>query len=87
PGELAPENVSFHGEKFYNNNFMVDGLSNNNITNPGADNGEIDKEPSGYRPTQLPAGGTQSFWINSELIETLEVFDSNVSAKYGNFTG
>ncbi|MCL6351828.1 TonB-dependent receptor plug domain-containing protein [Pectobacterium polaris] len=87
PGEISPENVSFHGEKFYNNNFMIDGLSNNNITNPGANNGELEKEPSGYRPTQLPAGGAQSFWINSELIETLEVFDSNVSAKYGNFTG
>ncbi|MFP9231153.1 TonB-dependent receptor plug domain-containing protein [Pectobacterium cacticida] len=87
PGELAPENVSFHGEKFYNNNFMIDGLSNNSNINPGANNGELDQQPDGYSPADLPAGGTQSFWINSELIESLEVFDSNVSAKYGNFTG
>lgn len=87
PGELAPENVSFHGEKFYNNNFMIDGLSNNSNIHPGANGGELQKDPDGYRPTDLPAGGTQSFWINSELIESLEVFDSNVSAKYGNFTG
>ncbi|MFJ5482323.1 TonB-dependent receptor plug domain-containing protein [Pectobacterium actinidiae] len=87
PGELAPENVSFHGEKFYNNNFMIDGLSNNNNINPGANNGELNQQPDGYSPADLPAGGPQSFWINSELIESLEVFDSNVSAKYGDFTG
>ncbi|POE01193.1 TonB-dependent receptor plug domain-containing protein [Pectobacterium odoriferum] len=87
PGELAPENVSFHGEKFYNNNFMIDGLSNNSNINPGANKGQMDGDPDGYSPTDLPAGGPQSFWINSELIETLEVFDSNISAKYGDFTG
>ncbi|WP_233969963.1 TonB-dependent receptor plug domain-containing protein [Pectobacterium versatile] len=87
PGELAPEKVSFHGEKFYNNNFMIDGLSNNNTINPGANNGSLTSSPDGYSPTDLPAGGAQSFWINSELIEKLEVFDSNISAKYGDFTG
>ncbi|MDX6913496.1 TonB-dependent receptor plug domain-containing protein [Pectobacterium carotovorum] len=87
PGELAPENVSFHGEKFYNNNFMIDGLSNNNNINPGANKGVLDGDPDGYSPIDLPAGGTQSFWVNSELIESLEVFDSNISAKYGDFTG
>ncbi|KQN64764.1 TonB-dependent siderophore receptor [Erwinia sp. Leaf53] len=87
PGEIAPENVSFHGEKFYNNNFMIDGLSNNNTINPGANGGELSNDPDGFSPTDLPAGGTQSYWINSELVEQLEVFDSNVSAKYGDFTG
>ncbi|MBA0212066.1 TonB-dependent receptor [Pectobacterium brasiliense] len=87
PGELAPENVSFHGEKFYNNNFMIDGLSNNSNINPGANNGQMNGDPDGYSPMDLPSGGPQSFWINSELIESLEVFDSNISAKYGDFTG
>lgn len=87
PGEIAPENVSFHGEKFYNNNFMIDGLSNNNTVNPGNKNGSLMVDPDGYSPTDLPSGGTQSFWINSELIDQLEVFDSNVAAKYGDFTG
>lgn len=87
PGEIAPENVSFHGEKFYNNNFMIDGLSNNNNVNPGANKGDLTASPDGFSPTDLPAGGTQSFWINSELLDKVEVFDSNVSAKYGNFTG
>lgn len=87
PGELQPENVSFHGEKFYQNNYMIDGLSNNNNINPGANNGELSNTPDGYSPTDLPAGGAQSFWVNSELIDSVEVFDSNISAKYGDFTG
>lgn len=87
PGELQPENISFHGEKFYQNNFMIDGLSNNNTINPGANGGELSASPDGYSPTDLPAGGAQSFWINSELIDSAEVYDSNISAKYGNFTG
>ena len=87
PGEIAPENVSFHGEKFYNNNFMIDGLSNNNNVNPGSNNGNLTLSPEGFSPTDLPAGGTQSFWINTELLDKVEVYDSNVSAKYGNFTG
>ncbi|MBL0867886.1 TonB-dependent receptor plug domain-containing protein [Pectobacterium carotovorum] len=86
-GEIAPENVSFHGEKFYNNNFMIDGLSNNNTISPGANGGTLGTNPDGYNATDLPAGGAQSFWINSELIDKLEVFDSNISAKYGDFTG
>lgn len=86
-GELQPENISFHGEKFYQNNYMIDGLSNNNTINPGANNGELSNSPDGYSPTDLPAGGAQSFWVNSELIDSIEVYDSNVSAKYGDFTG
>lgn len=87
PGELQPENISFHGEKFYQNNYMIDGLSNNNTINPAANNGELSNSPDGYSPTDLPAGGAQSFWINSELVDSIEVYDSNISAKYGDFTG
>lgn len=87
PGELQPENVSFHGEKFYQNNYMIDGLSNNNTINPGANGGDLTADPDGYSPTDLPAGGAQSFWVNSELIDSIAVFDSNIAAKYGDFTG
>lgn len=86
-GEIAPENVSFHGEKFYNNSWMIDGISNNDTTNPGADNGEVTADFDGSSPFDLPAGGTQSFWLNSGLVDRVDVYDSNVSAKYGQFTG
>ena len=67
-GEIAPENASFHGEKFYDNNWMIDGMSNNDTTNPGADNGNMVNNPQGTNANELPAGGMQSFWINSDII-------------------
>lgn len=86
-GEIAPANVSIHGERFYNNNWMIDGISNNDITNPGSNGGELGNDPEGYSPWDLPGGGTQSFWVNSDIIESADVYDSNISAKYGEFTG
>lgn len=89
-GELEPETVSFHGEKFYNNNFMIDGLSNNNNIDPISTSGTAGKLgdlASGHNAWDLPAGGEQSLWIDSHLLDSLEVFDSNISAKYGHFTG
>lgn len=86
-GELEPSRVSFYGEKYYNNNFMIDGLSNNNNIDPASNNAIAGGLPTGYHAWDLPAGGEQSLWIDSSLIESLEVFDSNISAKYGDFTG
>lgn len=87
-GEIAPDEVSFHGEKYYNNAFILNGMSNNDNINPGAASARTaETQPSGTNPYDLPAGGTQSFWINTELLKSVEVFDSNISAKYGNFTG
>ncbi|RKO82408.1 hypothetical protein C5E04_06525 [Pectobacterium parmentieri] len=87
PGELAPDVVSFHGEKFYNNNFMIDGMSNNDRLNPGVNVGEVGAVANGNSANDFPSGHPESFWIDSSLIESLSVYDSNVSAKYGQFTG
>ncbi|MBS9778508.1 MAG: TonB-dependent receptor [Gammaproteobacteria bacterium] len=86
-GEIEPENVSFHGERFYNNLWLIDGLSNNDNIHPGARNGRRVHKPSGSSDDELPGGGTQSFWINSDIIDSVDVYDSNISAKYGQFTG
>ncbi|HBO37755.1 MAG TPA: TonB-dependent receptor, partial [Pasteurellaceae bacterium] len=87
-GEIAPNEVSIHGEVFYNNNYTIDGLSNNDNLNPATSNAfKENKDPDGYSPMDLPGGGTQSFWIDSHLLKNVEAFDSNISAKYGHFTG
>ncbi|MDP8170787.1 TonB-dependent receptor [Pasteurella skyensis] len=86
-GEISPENVSFHGERFYNNAWLIDGMSNNDNIHPGSGNGRLLANPDGRSPAVLPAGGTQSFWINSDIIDSVTVYDSNISAKYGQFTG
>lgn len=87
PGEIAPETVSFHGEKFYNNNFVIDGLSNNDRLNPGNSLSDVSNTPSGSRPNDISSGHPEAFWIPSNLLESVSVFDSNISAKYGQFTG
>lgn len=87
PGELAPDVVSFHGEKFYNNNFMIDGFSNNDRLNPGVNVGDVGSTASGNAATEFPAGHPEAFWIDTSLIESLSMYDSNISAKYGQFTG
>ena len=87
-GEISLPEISFHGEKFYNNNYTIDGFSNNDNINPGSGAGKNDDvNPDGVNPWELPAGGTQSLWINPDLLKNVEVFDSNISAKYGRFTG
>ncbi|RRN00488.1 TonB-dependent receptor [Bibersteinia trehalosi] len=84
-GEIKPEEVSFHGEKFYNNNFTIDGISNNDNLNPAA--GNLLNRQNGAEVYELPSEGSQSFWVDTKLLKRVEVFDSNISAKYGNFTG
>lgn len=87
PGEIAPDVVSFHGEKFYNNNFIIDGMSNNDRLNPGDNVGEVSSAPNGNSANDFPSGHPESFWIDTGMIESMSVYDSNVSAKYGQFTG
>lgn len=87
-GEIKPDDVSFHGEKYYNNNFIINGMSNNDNLNPGASSGRIaDSQPPGTNAHDLPSGDTQSFWIDTSSLKSVEVFDSNISAKYGSFSG
>ena len=88
-GEIAPANVSFHGSPYYNNNFTLDGLSNNDIVNPGATDG-VGMSYSTYVNSSsgsLPPGNPQTFYVDSGLVKDLRVYDSNVPAKYGQFTG
>lgn len=86
-GEIKPNEVSFHGEKFYNNNFIVNGMSNNDNLNPPNNSRYTDTRPAGANAYDLPAGSTQSFWIDTRMVKSVEAFDSNISAKYGRFTG
>lgn len=88
-GEIAPAYVSIHGQPFYSNNFTVDGLSNNDIMNPGASDG-VAMSYSDYvnnSSGSIPPGNPESFYVDSSLVKELRVFDSNVPAKYSQFTG
>lgn len=80
-GEISPKDVSINGASFYQNNFMVDGLNFNDDINP-----------AGYRTLfkntwRGPTLGSQAINLSSDLLKSIEVIDSSVSAKYGGFQG
>lgn len=76
-GEIKPGKVSIHGSKSYENNFTVDGSPNNNQIDPGSDEESIGRL----------SGDSQELFLNLDLIESLEVFTSNIPAKYSQFSG
>ncbi|MCY6396401.1 TonB-dependent receptor plug domain-containing protein [Actinobacillus pleuropneumoniae] len=89
-GEIAPQNISFHGERYYNNNFMLNGIGINDNVNPiglGEDSLLKSDMTKTIDSQYMPAGHPQAFWLSTDLVDTLEVYDRNVPSQYGNFTG
>ncbi|WEK30753.1 MAG: TonB-dependent receptor [Candidatus Pseudomonas phytovorans] len=81
PGEIDPADISINGAKFYQNNFMIDGISINNDLDPGAhgysQNRQFDAAPSNPHGIALDA----------DLLQEVKVYDSNVPVEYGGFNG
>ncbi|OHU84532.1 hypothetical protein BKN38_02820 [Helicobacter sp. CLO-3] len=81
PGEIDPANISISGGLFYQNNFQLDGFNMNNDLDPAGSNGS-----NPVATTALP-GRSQGLNVDTSLLESIKVQDSNVSAAYGGFTG
>lgn len=81
---LRPGEISFHGEPFYQNLFLIDGTDTVNDLNPGATT-DIWRTPSLVQPH----GGSspQGYYVDVDLLDNVQVYDSNVPAEYGGFTG
>ncbi len=77
-GEIAPDEISISGGKTYENLFMLDGISNSSSLDPAS------KNP--YQANDV-SGGSYKFFIDSSIIKDIIVYDSNVPASYGGFTG
>ena len=78
-GEITPPKISIRGAKHYENNFIINGLGNNNRINPG-----------GYEHTgnaAIPSGDSQSIMLSTDMLDTVKVYTENVPAKYGDFLG
>lgn len=81
PGEIAPADISINGAKFYQNNFMIDGISINNDLDPGA------HDFNDYRQFDSAPSRSHGIALNANLLEEVKVYDSNVPAQYGGFNG
>ena len=86
---LRPAEVAIHGQPYYQNLFLIDGTDTTNDLNPGAKGlgvgGDIYSTPS----LVAPIGGSspQGYYIDTTLLKLVEVYDSNISAEFGGFTG
>ncbi|MCG8471890.1 MAG: TonB-dependent receptor plug domain-containing protein, partial [Desulfobacterales bacterium] len=77
-GEILPTNLSISGGKAYQNNFTIDGVSNNSLLDPGSDRRQ--------KVNDVP-GHPQEVFLDADLVEEITVYDSNVPARFGDFSG
>ena len=77
-GEILPPAISISGGKIYQNNFLVDGIANNNLVDPAAQGSDIVTDTLGH---------PQERFLHSDLIDSVILYDSNVPARFGNFAG
>ncbi|MGP1560894.1 MAG: TonB-dependent receptor plug domain-containing protein [Helicobacteraceae bacterium] len=73
---IEPAKFEINGAKYYQNSFVLDGLSNNSLLDPASTNSLDDV-----------AGNENQAFVDADLIEHIKVYDSLVPAKYGSFNG
>ncbi|GAD88894.1 hypothetical protein VHA01S_012_00100 [Vibrio halioticoli NBRC 102217] len=77
-GDLTPEEISLSGARPHQTKYTIDGVGvNNNTTFGGAND----------LPGSLSSGHTSGYFIDTNLIDSIEVLDHNIGAEYGGFTG
>lgn len=77
-GEIRPADISINGGLYYQNAFVLDGANFNNDLDPASNNPNHFADPPSH---------TQGLAIDTSLIGSLTVYDSNVPASYGGFNG
>lgn len=77
-GEILPVNISISGGKAYQNNFTVDGISNNSLLDPASERKQVINDVPGH---------PQEIFLDSDLVDEIRVYDSNVPARFGDFAG
>lgn len=77
-GEITPGKISINESLYYQNNFMIDNISNNSLLDPALNS---------FKSMYDVPGNENEIFIDLDLIEEVKVFDSNISAEYGGFTG
>lgn len=81
-GGIAPQDFSVNGAAYYQNSFTLDGASFNNDFSP--------RKTTSNNHNNIWADnsvGSQAMTLDTDMLESLELIDSDVSAKYGGFQG
>ncbi|ATE60683.1 TonB-dependent receptor [Thauera sinica] len=77
-GEIEPAEISIHGAKFYDNQYLFDGMSFSN---------DIDPDQTNPNEASRPSSSSQGLAIDTSLLCNITVRDSNIPAEYGRFSG
>ncbi|UYM14481.1 outer membrane beta-barrel protein [Endozoicomonas euniceicola] len=75
-GDIKPEEISLANARTHQTNYMIGGVTTNNISTFAA----ADKAGG-------LGGHTSGYFFDTELLESVEVMDRNISPEYGSFTG
>ncbi len=81
PGEINPADISINGARYYQNNFMIDGININNDLDPG------EYTYNSIQQYDSAPSRSQGIALDADLLEKVVVYDSNVPAEYGGFNG
>ncbi len=73
-GEIQPPPVSISGSRFYDNNYTIDGTNNNSPLDPASDTQQKDNKLPGHPQIHI---------LNSQMIDQVTVYNSNIPAEYG----
>lgn len=77
---IRPAEVSISGAQGYQTAYLIDGVSNNSKLSTG--NAQADRNL-----VQDVSGHSQQSFINTKILGDVQVFDSNIPAQYGGFSG
>jgi hypothetical protein len=78
--DLRPEMISISGGSVFENQFILDGVSSNSRL-------DVEDPSTPNDMNAIAAGTAQTLWVDSSLVGAVTVRDSNISARYGQFTG
>ena len=78
--DLRPADISISGGNIYENMIRLDGVGVNSRLDVTSTN------PNHYIEGNA-AASAQSVWVDVDLIDSITVHDSNISAEFGQFTG
>ncbi|MCF6178445.1 MAG: TonB-dependent receptor plug domain-containing protein [Geopsychrobacter sp.] len=77
-GEIEPPSLSISGGRINDNDFLIDGIGNNSLLDPLFD---------GQNSISNIPGHPQEIFLGTRLLEQVTVYEHNIPARFGGFTG
>jgi len=77
--DLRPSDISISGGQIYDNSIRIDGVAVDNVMDV--------TETNPFNFNEVAGASAQTIFLDPSLLDTLEVRDSNISARFGEFSG